>query len=154
MGDDRIVELATNGNVRAALRAIVNAETGGLSALVLVVAAIGVVAAVFAFIFGESPQAGSTSGGEADDGELPVAARSSRTFVNAHADGVRIVGYVVGLGIVLIWLSWTALFIAIGVVIAWQVGVSFLERAEKVAGSPPSGDGPAATLSAAPAPEG
>ena len=57
---NHVVQLATNGNVRAALRAIVNAETGGLSALVLVVAAIGVVAAVLAFIFGESPSAGGT----------------------------------------------------------------------------------------------
>ena len=85
----------------------------------LVVAAIGVVAAVLAFIFGESPAAGSTRAAvKRTTAKLPTAARSSRTFVNAHADGVRIVGYVVGLGIVLIWLSWTAFFIAIGVVIA------------------------------------
>ena len=153
---NHVVQLATNGNVRAALRAIVNAETGGLSALVLVVAAIGVVAAVLAFIFGESPQAGGTRAAvKRTTAKLPAAARSSRTFVNAHADGVRIVGYVVGLGIVLIWLNWTALFIAIGVVLAWQIAVSFIERAEKVAGSPPAGDGPAGALSsAAPAPEG
>ena len=152
---NHVVQLATNGNVRAALRAIVNAETGGLSALVLVVAAIGVVAAVLAFIFGESPSAGGTRAAvKRTTAKLPTATRSSRTFVNAHADGVRIVGYVVGLGIVLIWLSWTAFFIAIGVVIAWQVAVSLIERAE-VAGAPPSGDGPAGALaSAAPAPEG
>ena len=58
--------------------------------------------------------------------------------------------------ILFIWLTWTAFFVAVGVVVLWQVGVAMIERAAASSpGQPPSGDGqPPAVGAAVPAPEG
>ncbi len=155
---NHIVQIAKSGDLKAAIRAIANAETGGLTTLVIVVAVLGIVAAVLAFIFGESPSAGSTRGAiKKGAAGLPTAGRSTRAFIVAHADGTRVVGWAVGLVILFIWLSWTAFFVAAGVVALWQIGVSLMERSAESTGTPPSGGGPAEALSttgATPAPEG
>jgi hypothetical protein len=156
---NHIVQIAKSGDLRAAIRAIANAETHGLTTLVIVVAVLGIVAAVLAFIFGESPSAGSTRGAlKKGAAGLPAAGRSTRAFILAHADGTRVVGFGVGLVILFIWLSWTAFFVAIVVVALWQLGISLMERTSgESTGTPPSGGGPAEAVSAAgptPAPEG
>ena len=65
-------------------------------------------------------------------------------------------GYVVGLAILFIWLTWTAFFVALAVVVLWQVAVALIERAaDSSSGGPPSGDGQPQALGAArPAPQG
>ena len=155
---NHIVELVKAGHTKAAIRAILDAETGGLTELVIFIAIIGAVAALLAFVFGESPQAGRIRAavGRATAG-LPAVGRGALAFTNAHAGGARVLGYVVGLAILFIWLTWTAFFVALlAVVVLWQVAVALIERAaDSSSGGPPSGDGQPQALGAArPAPQG
>ncbi len=154
---NHIVQLVKAGDTKAAIRAILNAEKGGLTTLVIIIAILGAVAALLAFVFGESPQAGRIrAAATRAASRLPPAGRGALAFVNAHAGGARVVGYGVGLAILFIWLTWTAFFVAVGVVVLWQVGVAMIERAAASSpGQPPSGDGqPPAVGAAVPAPEG
>ena len=114
---NHIVQLVKSGDTKSAIRAILNAETGGLTELVILIAIIGVVAALLAFVFGESPQAGRIRAavGRAT-ARLPAVGRGALAFTNAHAGGARVLGYVVGLAILFIWLTWTAFFVALAVV--------------------------------------
>ena len=154
---NHIVQLVKAGHTKAAIRAILDAETGGLTELVILIAVIGAIAALLAFVFGESPQAGRIRAavGRAT-ARLPAVGRGALAFTNAHAGGARVLGYVVGLAILFIWLTWTAFFVALAVVVLWQVAVALIERAaDSSSGEPPSGDGqPQALGTAQPAPQG
>jgi hypothetical protein len=136
---NEVVNLAKTGQARGSMRAILEATTSGLVTFMWVVIIVGALAAILAFVFGESKTARRIRAWFARIADrLPGAFGHTLDFIGAHADGFRVAGYAVGVGIILLWLSLAGLIAAVVVEVLWQVGLMLIRRRSE----PPESSGP------------
>ena len=124
-----VVNLAKTDGAKGSMRAILQATTSGLVTFMWIVIIVGVMAALLAFVFGESALAARIRAGiKRGAAKVPVAVHHAADFIGAHVDGFRIAGYAVGVGIVFLWLSVAGLIAAVVVEAVWQVGLVLIRR--------------------------
>jgi hypothetical protein len=123
---------------RAAVSIVVNNFTGGLELLVGILAILGAIATILAFVFGSSKSAGRVRSQLARWwSEVPRALRWVGGEVTAHVGGARILGVAVGLLIlVLVGFNWPGIIAALIVEAIWQ-GVIYLVLARRDTGHIP-----------------
>ena len=126
-------------DARAAVSVVVNNFTGGLELLVGILAILGAVATILAFIFGSSKTAGRIRRRLASWwSEVPRALRWVGAEITTHVGGVRILGLAVGLLIlVLIGFNWPGIITALVIEAIWQGVVSLVLRRQDTGQLPP-----------------
>ncbi len=136
---NEVVSLAKTGQAKGSMRAILQATTSGLVSFMWVVIIVGLIAALLAFVFGESALAARIRAWvKRVAARVPVALGHVADFIRAHVDGFRIAGYGIGIGIVFLWLSLAGLIAAVVVEVVWQVGL-LLIRGHAEPPTPPEG---------------
>ncbi len=134
-----VVNLAKTGQAKGSMRAILQATTSGLISFMWLVIVVGVIAAVLAFVFGQSSLAARIRAWvKRVAARVPVGLGHLAAFIRAHVDGFRIAGYAVGVGIVFFWLSLAGLIAAVVVEVIWQIGL-LLIRGHAEPPTPPDG---------------
>jgi len=126
-------------DARAAVSVVVNNFTGGLELLVGILAILGAVATILAFVFGSSKSAGRIRSRLARWwSEVPVALRWVRGEITTHVGGARILGVAVGLLIlVLVGFNWPGIIAALVVEAIWQGAISLVLRRQDTGQLPP-----------------
>ena len=126
-------------DARAAVSVVVNNFTGGLELLVGILAILGAVATILAFIFGSSKTAGRIRSRLASWwSEVPRALRWVGAEITTHVGGARILGLAVGLLIlVLIGFNWPGIITALVIEAIWQGVISLVLRRQDTGQIPP-----------------
>ena len=126
-------------DARAAVSVVVHNFTGGLELLVGILAILGAVATILAFIFGSSKSAGRIRSRLAGWwSEVPKASRWVGGEITTHVGGARILGLAVGLLIlVLVGFNWPGIIAALVVEAVWQVVISVVLARRGTAQVPP-----------------
>lgn len=108
---------------RTAARVVTSTLTSGLTTFALWLAALGLAAAVVAFLLGDTRTAGAVRGW------LATAARAVVSVTAAHPDGARVLGGIVAVAVlVFAGLHWPGIIATLVVAVAWQAGVSLVVR--------------------------
>jgi hypothetical protein len=124
---------------RAAVSVVVNNFTGGLELLVGVLAILGVLATILAFIFGPSKTAGRIRSRLARWwSEVPGALSWVGGEITTHVGGARVLGGVVGLLIlVLVGFNWPGIIATLVVEAIWQGVIALVLRRRATRQIPP-----------------
>jgi hypothetical protein len=126
-------------DARAAVSVVVNNFTGGLELLVGILAILGAVATILAFIFGSSKTAGRVRSRLARWwSKVPVALRWVGGEITTHVGGARILGVAVALLIlVLVGFNWPGIIAALVVEAIWQGAISLVVARRSTGQIPP-----------------
>jgi hypothetical protein len=124
---------------RAAVSVVVHNFTGGLELLVGILAILGALATILAFIFGSSKSAGRIRSWLARWwSEVPRALRWLGGEMTTHVGGARILGLAVGLLIlVLVGFNWPGIIAALVVEAVWQGVISVVLARQGTGQIPP-----------------
>ena len=126
-------------DARAAVSVVVNNFTGGLELLVGILAILGAVATILAFLFGSSKTAGRIRSRLARWwSEVPRALHWVGGEITTHVGGARILGLAVGLLVlVLIGFNWPGIITALVIEAIWQGVISLVLRRQDTGQIPP-----------------
>jgi len=126
-------------DARAAVSVVVNNFTGGLELLVGILAILGAVATILAFLFGSSKTAGRIRSRLARWwSEVPRALHWVGGEITTHVGGARILGLAVGLLVlVLIGFNWPGIITALVIEAIWQGAISLVLRRQETGQIPP-----------------